>query len=98
MSKKDFGTVADWVKVAVTLVGVLGALASYQFLPEKYNWVWPLLAVIGLVGIVLIVLRLPKAKTASAASTKPQTNVKGDRNVVVGRDFKGRDINTGDRK
>ncbi len=100
MKDKEWGSVADWVKVAIALVGVLGALASYGFLPEGYGWVWPVLALIGVTGAILVIARLPSARRAFRARHEAarEAHSKGERSVAIAGDAKDSTIMTGDIK
>jgi|YNPNPStandDraft_1061719.scaffolds.fasta_scaffold51561_2 MFS family permease len=100
MDDKEWGSVADWVKAGIALVGLLGALASYGFLPEEFGWVWPVLALIGLGGVGLIIARLPSARRAARArrDAARQAHAEGDRSVAIAGDVKGNTIVTGNIK
>ncbi len=98
MANKEWGSVADWLKAAITLAGVLGALASYGLLPDEYGWVWPVLALVALVGIALVIARLPSARRASRAKGEAtrEAHAKGDCSVAIAGDVKDTTITTGD--
>lgn len=97
MSKK-WGTVADWAKVALSVVGTLGALASYKLLPERYNWVWPILALVALAGVALVIARLASAKGSPGEQPTRRAEARGDRSVAIAGDVKDSPIITGDVK
>ena len=78
----DWGAIGQWVGVAIGLAAFLASLAGAGFLPDWYDYVWPVLALIGLVCVAAIILGLARGADTADEKTTPEPRPRFDPQVV----------------